>query len=485
MSGAKMPDWVKVLMLKGEQGDPPSDAQVESAVDSWLDENGQQVISPWMDENGVDTIDDWMNAHPEATTTVQDNSITTVKIMDGQITKGKLSDAVNDLIGGYHVNKTLCTLPNYGQDACIYDGTVFEFGANNGIIKIYDMETEALIAESTLAGAIKPHANAVTFGNKLNSTDAYPLLYVTGYNGDDADGNRLPRGTCFVYKINADYSTEYVQGIYIGFINEVLWKGTEVPTEVVTWGDFFVDPDNEYLYCITTLSTNGLKRSRLFKFNIPDTSNTTVTLTQNDIIEYYDFPIYPYPQGATYYDGKLYLVCGNDHIVEKSSALYVVDLSALEQIGIVSLSDIMYEPESVFEYNGEIYVGSRSVYKLGFVPIYTNVGNLADLETSDSTTIVKAINSNANKVNALNTIFEYKEIAGSIALNDANDAELMTFYYAYRSANNVPATGMLFTYGTDSFKLQIIVNRLNIFTRTYSSGSWSTWRQFNSTTVSS
>lgn len=48
---------VKVLMLKGEKGDIgyPSDVQVQEAVSNWLDD------------------------HPEATTTVEDGSITVPK----------------------------------------------------------------------------------------------------------------------------------------------------------------------------------------------------------------------------------------------------------------------------------------------------------------------------------------------------------------------------------------------------------------------
>ena len=39
-------------------------------------------------------IQDWLDAHPEATTTVQDNSLTTAKYIDGSITETKLADAL-------------------------------------------------------------------------------------------------------------------------------------------------------------------------------------------------------------------------------------------------------------------------------------------------------------------------------------------------------------------------------------------------------
>lgn len=61
---------VRVLMLKGEKGDPgvPTDEQVHEAVD------------------------DWLTDHPEATTTVQDDSLTTAKYKDSSVTTPKLAD---------------------------------------------------------------------------------------------------------------------------------------------------------------------------------------------------------------------------------------------------------------------------------------------------------------------------------------------------------------------------------------------------------
>lgn len=68
---------VKVLMLKGEKGDTgyPTDEQVSEA----LAEMGGTLVEPWMDTNGADVIDSWLDEHPEATTTVQDGSLTEAK----------------------------------------------------------------------------------------------------------------------------------------------------------------------------------------------------------------------------------------------------------------------------------------------------------------------------------------------------------------------------------------------------------------------
>lgn len=45
-------------------------------------------------------IDDWLDAHPEATTTVPDDGITTRKLADGSVTRNKLAADVAHLLGG-------------------------------------------------------------------------------------------------------------------------------------------------------------------------------------------------------------------------------------------------------------------------------------------------------------------------------------------------------------------------------------------------
>lgn len=80
LQDTKILQGAKVVMLKGEKGDPtpPTDAQVIEA----LGEVGGQIVTPWMDTHGADVIDSWLDAHPEATTTVQDGSLTEPKFTD-------------------------------------------------------------------------------------------------------------------------------------------------------------------------------------------------------------------------------------------------------------------------------------------------------------------------------------------------------------------------------------------------------------------
>ena len=44
------------------------------------------------DDEIIATINDWLDDHPEATTTVQDDALTTPKYKDGSVTTVKIAD---------------------------------------------------------------------------------------------------------------------------------------------------------------------------------------------------------------------------------------------------------------------------------------------------------------------------------------------------------------------------------------------------------
>ena len=69
-------DKIKLLTLRGPKGETgyPTPEQVQAAVDAWLED------------------------HPEATTTVQDGAITTVKLADNAVTEDKLSESLQSLL---------------------------------------------------------------------------------------------------------------------------------------------------------------------------------------------------------------------------------------------------------------------------------------------------------------------------------------------------------------------------------------------------
>lgn len=77
------------------------------------------------DEQTEEAVTNWLNDHPEATTTVQDNSLTTAKYRDDSVTEGKLSASVRVKLNGpfYDVTK-YGIMPNTGSD--LYEA-LFDF----------------------------------------------------------------------------------------------------------------------------------------------------------------------------------------------------------------------------------------------------------------------------------------------------------------------------------------------------------------------
>lgn len=89
-------EGVKIVMLKGEKGDTgyPTEEQVALA----LEEMGDTLINPWMDANADVSIDNWLDEHPEATTTVQDDSLTTAKYKNESVTEEKIDSEYKNIL---------------------------------------------------------------------------------------------------------------------------------------------------------------------------------------------------------------------------------------------------------------------------------------------------------------------------------------------------------------------------------------------------
>lgn len=308
-------------------------------------------------------------------------------------------EAINTELEGT-VTKTLYGCPNYIQDAALYNNKLFAFGGNKQM-KVYDWITKELIGTFTVGGAITSHFNSATWGHKQNDSDPYPLLYSSGYNGYEADGTTvLPAGTCQVYKINSDYSSDLVQDIRIGFLTDELWAidGTSAVGSI-GYGDFIADPDNNKLYVIKSCAKNSIGFTRVFVFALPDTSSANVTLAKTDVLEYYDLPYYSYPQGATYKDNKIYFVFGIESQEAKQSGLVVIDVKQKKQIGYVPLFDIMTEPEAVVIDNNVIYIAQSSFYSLSAIPYNTNIGDMGNLSDIGANNVTEALKKVAEVAN--------------------------------------------------------------------------------------
>lgn len=128
-----------------------------------------------------EAVDNWLVAHPEATTTVQDNSLTTAKYQNGSVTDDKLSSTGVKLTKvGYNVFPQyriapthvidLPSLTGYYPQGVAFDGTYYYVGYldtatyHSGIIVKYDTNGNE-IARST---DTYNHVNAIEIiGDKL------------------------------------------------------------------------------------------------------------------------------------------------------------------------------------------------------------------------------------------------------------------------------------------------------------------------------
>lgn len=248
------------------------------------------------------------------------------------------------------------------QGGCVYGDYLFRFNTDD-TFRVYDIPTKSYIGAFTLDGGLKPHCNSAVFGNeKYNSSDEFPLLYVNAYNTQG-----LPKGTCYVHRIarsGNNFSTTLVQTIRIGFTDDPIWTSGSIDTR--PYGNFAVDCDNSFLYVYTLRNEDN--KTRFFKFALPKLSDgSTVTISKDAILEYWDCDFFPYIQDNHYYKGKLYLCTGYGN--EYNGYIRVVDVIRKQEVSTINLNEIglAIEPECIDIYDGHLICGTRSIiYKFTF-----------------------------------------------------------------------------------------------------------------------
>ncbi len=250
-----------------------------------------------------------------------------------------------------------------GQDGAIYNDLIFRFD-HKGNCKVFKLENLEFYSEFSLDNLelYTPHGNSVCFGNKLNSSDEFPLLYSNVYNTYKKEEDRR-EGICLVYKITRngkEFTSKLLQIIKINFTKSHLWTSCNVE-DVRPYGNFTVDGKNNKLFAFTMRDED--KKTRFFEFDLPSAENLnelqpqTVLLNENDVISYFDCDYTNYMQGAIFYENKILSAEGFTNNPNNLPALRVFDVIKKEQTLKVELTNygLLIEPEFIEVYNGKIY----------------------------------------------------------------------------------------------------------------------------------
>ena len=231
----------------------------------------------------------------------------------------------------FKVTKLDWNTDGYIQDGAIFKHYLFKFHGN-GDFAIYSLNTNSLLATSTLerSAFLKMHSNSVGFGSFYLRTDSFPLLYSNVYNSYSGEiDKRL--GTVGVYRIGTNYATMLVQVIKIGFANTDFWR-SESGTDRSPYGDFVVDAMNNKIWFFVT--RDETQTTRFYCFELPkvgsgeldiNTGTMTATLTEADVITWFDVPYSNYLQGACLHDGKVYSTEGMGNAANPT-VIRVIDL---------------------------------------------------------------------------------------------------------------------------------------------------------------
>ena len=91
----------------------------------------------------AEDINAWLDAHPEATTTVEDNSITSIKLQDGSVTTPKLHDGA---VATAKVSDGAITAAKLADDSVstdkVQDGAITSAKIATGTIQLEDLDSE-------------------------------------------------------------------------------------------------------------------------------------------------------------------------------------------------------------------------------------------------------------------------------------------------------------------------------------------------------
>ena len=245
---------------------------------------------------------------------------------------------------------------------------------DKGTFAIYDLEDKLATVEAYgQLGSYDPdlnHANDLTFGNKYDPDDDFPLLYTSGYG----DVDNIPSTVCHVERLVSDgqggYTASNIQNISFD-MSGFAAKGF---AEIYGHYNVLCDAENGYLYTFgAKWRTNGDEsahdnenRYYITRFALPDISQASVTLDADDVQMQFTLPYdIDFTQGATIWNSMLFHVFGDGGNSAHPNAIRVYDLTKGVEITKIDCSQVAWkirEPEDIAVYNGAMYVVVQNRY---------------------------------------------------------------------------------------------------------------------------
>lgn len=257
------------------------------------------------------------------------------------------------------------------QGGACFGDYLFVGHDRNASIDVYDLANRTFCCSMqmrTPEPKSRCHANTINFGNQYyKKEDDFPLLYVSsGYTISETDN----RSDVFVYRI----TKKMVQGDSIVFNSDLVQTITVI--DPGGWTECIADNEHDALWF---RYDKHVKRCFL-KYSFPKFSQKNVVLNPlidpaSDTIVVRDFIILKHCQGALCHDGNIYIPFGvpswreEPYLtiinLEKKDYTHIVNLYDLDMCNHYNLRDNTWEPEFIFFYDGDYFIGYRNaVYRL-------------------------------------------------------------------------------------------------------------------------
>lgn len=253
------------------------------------------------------------------------------------------------------------------QGAACYGDYLFVGIRGNRTIDVYDLGKKSLVGTIAVPGSHPHcHANTLNFGTQFyKKDDEFPLLYVS--SGERLDESK-DQSKVFVYRIEKN----------IASLEKISFHASLVQT---------IDLDNFYTWteCITSRADSTLwircvrnGKMTFLKYPEPEVSKTHVTFTPTDSviidsIQVNGIKALLHIQGMLCEDGYITYATGMPYEVPYWAAIslesknyeYLVNLYEVEGFDKHTHRGLQWEPEYVFTYKGDYYLGFRKfIYKM-------------------------------------------------------------------------------------------------------------------------